>query len=185
MPYNEVEDSKKKKRTRAPAALTALEYQALGDPFMESTSGLGGAGKGAMAATSARSRELARMAEYEESHMTRLVMSKKDAKRRRQDEENLALGGSALGTQYGRGRARGAGFADEFGDLLRAREGRSNHRDDYDELRARSQKKTAFERSKAREMPDNIQGDGDERPRKRTKFHQELKKAKKANRPRH
>lgn len=184
MPYNEADDSKKTKRSRAPAALTALEYQNPNDPYMESTSGLGGAGKGAMAATSARARELARMTEYEESHMTRLVMSKKEAKRRRQDEENLALGGSALGTQYGRGRARGAGFADEFGDLLRAREGKNNLRDDYEELRARSKKKTAFERSKAREIPDNIQMDGDERPRKRTKFHQELKKAKRADRQR-
>lgn len=180
MPYNET-SGKEKRRARVPAALASLEYQTGSDPYLESTSGLGGAGNRGLTSTSARARELAKMNEYEESHMTRLVLSKKEAKRRRLDEENIALGGTGLGSHFGRGRARGAGLADEFGDLLRSREPRAGLADEYEDLRARSKKKDAFERSKARKLPD--QDDVEEaRPRKRTKFHQEIKKSKKRQR---
>ena len=181
MPYNE-SGGKEKRRARVPTALSSLAYQTGSDPHLESTSGLGGAGNKGLTSTSARARELARMTEYEESNMTRLVLSKKEAKRRRLDEENVALGGTGLGSHSGRGRARGAGLADEFADLLRAREPRAGMVDDYEELRARSKKKDAFERSKAREMPDREEEVDEGRPRKRTKFHQEVKKSKKRQR---
>jgi U3 small nucleolar ribonucleoprotein protein LCP5 len=181
MPYNET-SVKEKRRARVPTALSSLAYQNGNDPHLESTSGLGGGGNKGMASTSARARELARMNEYEESNMTRLVLNKKEAKKRRLDEENIALGGTGLGSHSGRGRARGAGLADEFGDLLRAREPRVGMTDEYEDLRARSKKKDAFERSKARQMPDREEDNGDDRPRKRTKFHQEIKKSKKRQR---
>ena len=181
MPYNET-GTKEKRRARVPTALSSLAYQNGNDPYLESTSGLGGGGNRGLASTSARARELARMNEYEESNMTRLVLSKKEARRRRLDEENIALGGTGLGSHFGRGRARGGGLADEFGDLLRAREPRGGVVDEYEDLRARSKKKTAFERSKVRELPDREEDDGDDRPRKRTKFHQEIKRFKKRQR---
>ncbi|KAG8827257.1 hypothetical protein FRC17_007908 [Serendipita sp. 399] len=181
MPYNEP-STKEKRRERVPAALSALVYQNPNEPYLESTSGLGGPSKRSLNASSARARELARMTEYEESHMTRLVLNKKEAKRRRQDEETLALGGTISGSQYGRGHARGAGFADEFGDLLRAKERRNNQKDEYEELRARSKKQTAFERSKTRGLPDDAGIEPSDRPRKRTKFQKEVRKFNKQRR---
>ncbi|KAG8829899.1 hypothetical protein FRC18_008903 [Serendipita sp. 400] len=182
MPYNEAVTKEKRRNRRVPAALSALAYQNPNEPYLESTSGLGGPGKHTVNTSSARARELARMTEYEESNMTRLVLNKKEAKRRRQDEETLALGGSILGTQYGRGRARGAGFADEFGDLLRSREGHNRQKDDYEELRARSKKQTAFERSKTRVVPDDDGIEASERPKKRTKFQKDIRKFNKRQR---
>jgi len=177
MPYNEP-NAKERRKARVPAAPSSLAYQSGNDPHLESTSGLGGGGNRGLASTSVRARELARMNEYEESNMTRLVLSKKEAKRRRLDEENIALGGSGLGSHSGRGRARGAGLADEFGDLLRSREPRVGMADEYEDLRARSKKMDAFERSKARRLPDAEEEGVEARPRKRTKFHQEVKKSK-------
>ena len=55
--------------------------------------------------------------------MTRLFMTKKDSKRRRLDEEDIALGGTGSredfmkGARAIRGR-RGPGFENEFDDLL-------------------------------------------------------------------
>ena len=59
------------------------------------------------------------IAEYEESHMTRLSMSKAESKSRRKDEEEVALGGGAsLDTGNRKGvRGRG-GFGGEFDELL-------------------------------------------------------------------
>lgn len=178
MPYNET-STKEKRRARAPAALASLAYQDAYGPHVESTSGLGNAGNRGVNAMSARARELARMTEYEETNMTRLVMSKKEAKRRRQDEEIIALGGNGLGPRSGRGRARGPNLADEFGDLLRDQGSRRGMLDEYEDLRARSKKKTAFERSKVREPMEQDYGDEGERPRKRSRFHHEIKKSKK------
>ncbi|PVG02170.1 hypothetical protein CPB86DRAFT_804857 [Serendipita vermifera] len=181
MPYNEP-NAKERRKSKAPATLSSLAYLDPSTPHQESTSGLGGASKRGVISTSSRARELARMTEYEESNMTRLVLNKKEAKRRRQDEENIALGGSGLGSTLGRGRARGAGLADEFGDLLRERDRPRGMADGYEELRARGKKKSAFERSKAREVSGHDHHEEGERPRKRSRFHQELKKFKKRQR---
>jgi U3 small nucleolar ribonucleoprotein protein LCP5 len=177
IPYIE-KGPKEKRRGRVPAALASLAYQDAYGPHAESTSGLGGAGNRGINAVSSRARELARMTEYEEANMTRLVMNKKEAKRRRRDEENIALGGTGLGSHTSRGRARGANLADEFGDLLRDQGSRRGMMDEYEELRSRSKKKTAFERSKVRESAEQDHLDDEERPRKRSRFHQEIKKSK-------
>lgn len=203
MPYDEDPRSKKKRASKLPAAaLASIEYLTVNGPHVESTSGLGNAGHRASGFSgngtssvgmSARARELARMTEYEESNMTRLVLSKKEAKRRRQDEEMIALGGSGLAPLSNRRRG-GASLADEFGDLLVDRERKDGRRskkgglpgtgDVYDELRMQAKRPDAFERSKVRRTRDdtgNENGD-DQRPRKRSRFHQEIKRSKKRHR---
>jgi hypothetical protein len=77
--------------------------------------------------SSNKARKLSDMLSYEEEHMTRLSMSKRDSKKRR-DDEALVYGGGA--TSNARGKQAG-GFDAEFGDLLGSigREGR------YDAMR--------------------------------------------------
>jgi len=205
VPYDEDPRSKKKRASKLPAAaLTSVEYLTVNGPHLESTSGLGNAGRRTSGLSgngmsgvgmSARARELAKMTEYEESNMTRLVLSKKEAKRRKQDEETIAMGGSGFASLSNRRRG-GVSLGDEFGDLLVDRERKDRRRskkggapgmgDVYEELRSQAKRPDAFERSKVRRTRDdtgNENGDGeDQRPRKRSRFHQEVKRSK--NRPR-
>jgi U3 small nucleolar ribonucleoprotein protein LCP5 len=118
---------KRHRRAPPPAALVddlaALTANGT-DPYVESTSGLGVGGSasaGSRSASNKQARKLEEMRQYEEENMTRLFMSKKDAKRRRQDEEDVALGGAGL-TRSRRGRAYG-GFEGELADVLGAIEG--------------------------------------------------------------
>ncbi|KAH8117613.1 hypothetical protein DFH11DRAFT_1504300 [Phellopilus nigrolimitatus] len=166
MPYTEESGRSKKERRRpVPTALTQLGHL---DPHVETTSGLGGA----PALQSARARELARMTEFEEENFTRLVMKKKDAQRRRRDEEDIALGGTGAGAAMGpRGRGRrGVGLDDEFADVLKAvgrrRDGAVG--DGYEELRQRGKKGDVLTRSRMRSRED-VDG-GDEPMRKKGKF---------------
>ncbi|UZJ54718.1 hypothetical protein CBS101457_004038 [Exobasidium rhododendri] len=94
--------------------LSEMSASLSSNPYEVSSSGVGvnGTGQGA----SSRAKALARMDAYEEDNFTRLTMSKKDAKRRRRDEEDVALGGAGLSSKKGR---VGAGLEEEFGDLLR------------------------------------------------------------------
>ncbi|KZO92334.1 hypothetical protein CALVIDRAFT_504361 [Calocera viscosa TUFC12733] len=168
MPYTEA--PRKGKRDRALPPPSALANLALDDgtnPFVESTSGLGSA----PSMSSSRARELERMRRFEEENMTRLVMNKREAKRRTQDEAGMALGG--VGRRVG-------GLEDEFADVLRGigevgRPGRKS--DGYDELRKRGQKEGVLERSRKRpameEMGANEAIDGGKR--KRTRFEKDLK----------
>lgn len=151
MPYTE--SSKKSKTDRrtsfVPGALSQLRSGS--DPHAETSTGLGGV----PALQSGRARELARMTEFEEENMTRLVMTKKEAKRRRRDEEDVALGGTGANLASGaRGRGRrGVGLEDEFADVLRGQNvGRGGKRkgDGYEELRERSRKGDALARAKTR-----------------------------------
>lgn len=89
------------------------------NPYIESTSGLG-------VTPTLKSRKASKLAEiekYEEDNYTRIFMNKKDAKRRRMDEEDLALGGTGsredlmAGSKGIRGY-RTHGFENEFNDLL-------------------------------------------------------------------
>lgn len=124
------------------------------------------------------------MTEFEEENMMRLVMNKKESKRRKMDEATIALGGSAnMGHGGGRSRARGAGLADEFGDLMRDRPRASSRMDGYEELRARAKKKDAFERSKVRRNEDSGDAvDLGERPAKRTRFEHEMRRSQQTRR---
>lgn len=167
VPYTETSGKSKRDRRRpVPTALSQLSHL---DPHVETTSGLGGV----PALQSARARELARMTEFEEENFTRMVMKKKDAKRRQRDEEDIALGGTGAASEAGaRGRGRrGIGFEDEFADVLRSvgRKKDSALGDGYDELRQRGKKDDALTRSRMRSRED-VEGDGDSRPKKKGKF---------------
>jgi len=185
-PYTEATSKDKKSRDRMPAALNNLAFVDPNNPHIESTSGLGGGGPRGSGLVSARARELARMAEFEEENMTRLVMNKREAKRRKMDEATIALGGSASMVHGRRSRARGGGLADEFGDLIRVREKLSRFAgaDGYEELRVRAKKQDAFERSKVRRNADAEDAvELGERPAKRTRFeHEVFKKQQKRGR---
>ncbi|MCO5585266.1 hypothetical protein L7F22_039199 [Adiantum nelumboides] len=114
--------TKERVAPRNAALLSDLSASMSANPYETSSGGVG-VGGGIGASSSSRAKALARMQEYEEDNFTRLIMSKRDAKRRRRDEEDVALGGAGRGDKRGR---VGAGLEEEFGDLLRNRNG-----DDY------------------------------------------------------
>ncbi|CAL1703498.1 unnamed protein product [Somion occarium] len=176
MPYNEPTRGKdKKRRGPLPTALSSLAQMDLSMPHMESTSGLGST----PALMSGRAKELQRMTEFEEENFTRLVMKKKDAKKRAQDEADIALGG--IGGASTR-RGRGGGLDDEFGDILRS-VGRSRSGvvgDGYEELRQKSKKASVLVRSRERDHDDVPEGGEDgPRQRKRSRFEKAVKSSKK------
>ncbi|EJU05854.1 hypothetical protein DACRYDRAFT_75263 [Dacryopinax primogenitus] len=170
MPYTEAPS--KRKRDRAPPRPSALSNLILDDgtnPYIESASGLGSAPSMA----SARTRELERMERFEEENMTRLVMTKKESRRRAQDEANLALGGVGAGRRAG-------GLEEEFADVLRGigEVGRPGARSDgYDELRQRGRKEDVLQRSRKRPVveDDHAGQHLEDGKRKRTRFESELK----------
>ncbi|KAK4699661.1 U3 small nucleolar ribonucleoprotein LCP5, partial [Phenoliferia sp. Uapishka_3] len=82
-------------------------------PYGESTSGLSVTVDPSLSSGTAR--HLAQVEEYELSNFTRMRMSKKDSKKRRNEEEEVAFGG--LGAGKG-GKRRLGGFGAEFDDLL-------------------------------------------------------------------
>lgn len=189
MPYTETtrKESKDKSRRPVPTALNSLKYMDESSPYMESTSGLGGHPTGGNAHSSSRARELARMKEYEEENMTRLVLTKKEARRRRLDEEDVALGGTGVGVLTSSGRRRRGGAAtleSEFGDVLKSvgRKSGGGRLDGYEELRAKGRNAGAFARTKER-VRSGREDDGNieegPRPRKRSRFELETKAAKK------
>lgn len=89
------------------------------NPYVESTSGL----SVTPALQSRKAKKLADIERYEEENFTRLFMTKKDAKRRRMDEEDVAMGGTGSredlmsGSKGVRGK-KASGFENEFDDLL-------------------------------------------------------------------
>lgn len=170
MPYTEPK-SKKDRRTHVPAALHTLIHADPSKPHVETTSGLGNT----TALTSKRARELEEMAEWEETNMTRLVMKKREARRRAQDEADIALGG------IGAGGRRGGGLVDEFDDVFRSVSRNRNGitGDGYEELRQRGKKMDVLSRVKARKRDDEP-ADGDDAPRqrKRSRFEKAVKASK-------
>lgn len=170
MPYTEP-TSRKDRRMHVPATLHTLIHADPSKPHVETTSGLGN-----MAAlTSKRARELQEMAEWEEANMTRLVMKKSDAKRRAQDEADIALGG------IGAGGRRGGGLVDEFDDVLKSvsRDRGGITGDGYEELRRRGKKMDVLGRAKARKHDDVSVDESDvPRQRKRSRFEKAVKVSK-------
>ena len=170
MPFTEPK-SKNDRRAHVPATLHTLTHTDPIKPHVETTSGLGN-----MAAlTSKRARELQEMAEWEEANMARLVMKKRDARQRAQDEADIALGG------IGGGRRRGRGLVDEFDDVLRSvsRERGGLMGDGYEELRRRGKKLDVLSRAKARKR-DVMSADEVDAPRqrKRSRFEKAIKASK-------
>ncbi|KIJ44197.1 hypothetical protein M422DRAFT_47316 [Sphaerobolus stellatus SS14] len=164
MPYTETK-TKTKRKAAVPAGLAALAHLDGHNPHAESTSGLGAAPSMA----SSRAKELASITQYEEENMTRLMMTKKESRRRIRDEADIALGGTGLS----KGRRRGAGLEDEFGDILRAVDrGRDLKEDGYEALRAKGKKQDAFTRSRGRERDTDDEGG---RPKKKGRFQTAVK----------
>lgn len=86
--YPEPTSSKPKRIGLAPVALREHASLSTSAPLPEATTGL----SNTAAKSSNRAKALARMTEYEEANMTRLYNSKKDSRRRRDDEAAIALG---------------------------------------------------------------------------------------------
>lgn len=82
-------------------------------PYGESTSGLSVTVDPSLSSGTAR--HLKQLEQYEMDNFTRMRMSKKDSKKRRNEEEEVAFGG--LGAGRG-GKRRLGGFGAEFDDLL-------------------------------------------------------------------
>ncbi|KAI3623185.1 hypothetical protein GLX27_003917 [Malassezia furfur] len=109
--------NRERQPSRNAALLADLTAGMSTNPYETSTAGVGGGAVGT--AGSSRARALQRMQEFEEDNYKRLSMSKKDAKRRRRDEQDVALGGLGLSAHKDR---IGGGIEEEFGDLLRGSE---------------------------------------------------------------
>jgi len=171
VPYNE-ETAKSKKTRAAPIAkaLSSLAHLDPSMPYFESVSGLG---SGSATKSSAARARLEEMTRYEEENMTRMLLNKKEVKRRKRDESDIALGG------MGGGRARGGGLEEEFDDILKSvgRAKTSRIGDGYEELRHRSRKADALSRSRIRKEPEDVVNDG--RDKKRSKFDKDVSKMKK------
>ncbi|KAH7106085.1 hypothetical protein BKA62DRAFT_668799 [Auriculariales sp. MPI-PUGE-AT-0066] len=179
MPYIEPtgkDRSTRDQRARVPAALAALGRLDGAAPVLESTSGIGA--KASM--DSRRARELDHMNRFEEDNMTRLVLGKKDSKRRKRDEEHIALGGRGEAV----GKRRGGGLEDDFADLLRSGGGRKKKGkstpvlgDGYEELRERGRKQSVLSRSRSRaESFDSGPSTGEKR--KASRFERDVKASK-------
>ncbi|SJX63870.1 related to LCP5-U3 small nucleolar ribonucleoprotein involved in maturation of 18S rRNA [Sporisorium reilianum f. sp. reilianum] len=147
--------------TRNSALLSDLTAGMSSNPYEASSGGVGVGGRGRLAAnTSSRAKALARMDEFEEENFTRLVMSKKDARKRRRDEADVALGGAGLSSGRDGRRRIGGGMEEEFGDLLRGAglDGRNGKKAKkaqhaYDTLRASSKPGSTLQRSKGSAAP--------------------------------
>ncbi|CDR87438.1 related to LCP5-U3 small nucleolar ribonucleoprotein involved in maturation of 18S rRNA [Sporisorium scitamineum] len=143
--------------TRNSALLSDLTAGMSSNPYEASSGGVGVGGRGKLASnTSSRAKALARMEEFEEENFTRLVMSKKDARKRRRDEADVALGGAGLSSGCDGRRRIGGGMEEEFGDLLRGAglDGRNGKKAKkaqhaYDALRANSKAGSTLQRSKS------------------------------------
>lgn len=140
--------------TRNSALLSDLTAGMSSNPYEASSGGVGVGGRLA-AQNSSRAKALQRMDDFEEDNFTRLVMSKKDANKRRRDEADIALGGAGLSSgRSGKSRV-GGGMEEEFGDLLRSsgldgRKGKKAKRaqEAYDSLRSSSKAGSTLQRSK-------------------------------------
>ncbi|PLW15513.1 hypothetical protein PCANC_15668 [Puccinia coronata f. sp. avenae] len=122
--YPEANPNNKSKRM-APAPVALREHVSLAStaPLPESTTGL----SNTAAKSSNRAKALARMNEYEEENMTRLFSTKKDARRRRNDEAAIALGIESSAASKDQKRKLGA-LEGEFDGVLSEIAKKSDHR---------------------------------------------------------
>ena len=108
MPYNEPGSKTRRTERRAPALLSEFATTMDGTPLLESTSGLSTrpvqADRHTNSTSAKRAAELERINRFEEENMMRLVTSKREGKRRRDDEAALAMGYGVGGPARSRGR---------------------------------------------------------------------------------
>lgn len=134
--------NKERLPSRNAALLADLTQSMSENPYETSSGGVGG-GAAVGVGGSSRARALRRMEEFEEDNYKRLTLNKRDAKRRRRDEADVALGGIGLSQSR-----IGGGIEEEFGDLLRERK---RGGDIYQELSKRSRAPRAAERAASRD----------------------------------
>lgn len=141
------EREKNRLPSRSSALLADLSVGMSSNPYETSMSGVGG-GAAVGTSGSSRARALRHMQDFEEDNYSRLSLSKRDAKRRRRDEQDVALGGIGLTS---RGNRVGAGVEEEFGDLLRDternRRRKGTNRDIYETLKDRSRASSTLDRA--------------------------------------
>lgn len=175
--------TKRQQRTLIPTSLASVLHTDVSMPHVESTSGLGNTPS--LNHTSSRAKYLKHLTEFEEEQFGRVMMGKKDAKRRARDEESLALGGGLSGLgEEGKGGARrkgtAGGWEDEFGDVLKdigRSSGPSLGGDGYEELRQRGKRGGVLERSRdnrKRGVDSLVEGEVPQK-RKKTRFEMERK----------
>ncbi|KAJ9109183.1 hypothetical protein QFC21_000512 [Naganishia friedmannii] len=131
VPYVESRTSRRTDR-RAPALLSEFASSLTSAPMLESTSGLavrpvvtsGGDALHTNSKSAKRMAELQRMNEFEEENMTRLVMTKRELKKREEDEAALNMGYGVGGPSRSRSRRQG-GFEAEMEGVLGDRGGKS------------------------------------------------------------
>ncbi|KAJ9125533.1 hypothetical protein QFC22_000494 [Naganishia vaughanmartiniae] len=131
VPYVESRTSRRTDR-RAPALLSEFASSLTSAPMLESTSGLavrpvvtsGGDALHTNSKSAKRMAELQRMNEFEEENMTRLVMTKRELKKREEDEAALNMGYGVGGPSRSRSRRQG-GFEAELEGVLGDRGGKS------------------------------------------------------------
>lgn len=167
VPY---EAEKKRNDRRAPALLSEFADTLGFAPSMESTSGLSTrpvqAGAHTNSVSAKRAAELQRMDQFEEENMTRLVTNKREAKRRRDDEEALALGYGVGGPARSRGR-RQNGLEAELEGVL----GERRSKGVWDGVKGLGERGSALDRGKG------SAGAGSGRPKqKKARFEQEMGK---------
>ncbi|WFD23285.1 hypothetical protein MEQU1_001974 [Malassezia equina] len=154
--------NKDRQPSRNAALLADLSAGMSSNPYETSVAGVGG-GHAVGTAGSSRARALRRMQEFEEDNYKRLSLSKKDAKRRRRDEQDVALGGLGLSSH---GNRIGGGVEEEFGDLLRGserderRRQRGDERDAYYLLQKRAKLPSTLSRAKEHTQAAGDLGEG-------------------------
>lgn len=161
---------KARQREREPsrnaALLADLSAGMSSNPYETSAAGVGG-GAALGNAGSSRARALRRMQEYEEENFKRLSLSKRDAKRRRRDEQDVALGG--LGLSARNGSIRG-GIEEEFGDLLRGSERDARRRERGEDAYTALQKRARLPTTAARAQKHAAGASLDDTPTSTRKF---------------
>ncbi|GAA5876824.1 hypothetical protein JCM1840_002056 [Sporobolomyces johnsonii] len=179
MPYSEAPAKGKKAKRETPSHLVHDISATLSSstPYGESTTGLSVSHDPSLQSGTAR--HLKRIEEYEMDHFTRMRMSKKDAKKRRAEEEEVAFGG--LGAGKG-GKRRLGGFGAEFDDILgddrggdRAKAGA------YEQMRGMKRPKIAREKDEGAGTS-GLAGVGGGAKKGKNKFEKAVKRASRSSR---
>ncbi|OCF33150.1 U3 small nucleolar ribonucleoprotein LCP5 [Kwoniella heveanensis BCC8398] len=173
VPYLDSARGDPKQRTRqAPALLSEFAASLDATPMLESTSGLSTrpvSNRATNSISAKRAAELKRINEFEEENMTRLVTSKREAKRRQEDEAALAMG---FGVGPSRGRRGRNGLEAELEGVL----GDRGSKGVWDGVSSLGKRGDVLERGKKRISDD---AGGAQKRKKGKTFERDLKRRRK------
>ena len=171
MPYNEP-GRKARRDRRAPALLDEFASTMDGTPLLESTSGLATRpvqlNRHTNSLSAKRAKELKEISDYEQANMTRLSTTKREAKRRREDEEALAMGHGISDRPKGR-RGKVNGLEAELEGVLGSRGSKGV----WAGVSDLSQRGDVFERGKRAKVLE-MGTDSGQRMKKKTRFEKDL-----------